>query len=387
LGDGSFVPGDDDGAIDLDFGDLNLLEMMAGHTHSGTGGDDDGGTEGGGAGVGGAMREADFSAIDGDLMRFAQDPVIKEALSSGVDLRLYAKSVDAELRGMEMASIADYVREADAIAVLFDQISHCEGVLSQMQSMLSGFQSSLSGISAEIHTLQEQSFSLSVQMANRKALVDKLRAFEERVSVPPALIQRITEGSVDEAWLVDLAALSDKLSYSAGAAAAAAAGGGGGGSSEDPLADLHVNPWDTPIGREALPAVERLREAAVYKLSGWFQSAVRELTKPNSNMAKVQEYVLLKFSKAMAFLSEHGRDVGRQVRQLYITEVGKLYADIFRRYHGELSRLLLPGAGKGDTLCEYAPADKLKAAIAVRAGGHVGRCNCLLTRLRAGATL
>jgi hypothetical protein len=42
----------------------------------------------------GAPEELDFDEIDSDLANFAQDGVIREALSRGVDLRSYARSVD-----------------------------------------------------------------------------------------------------------------------------------------------------------------------------------------------------------------------------------------------------------------------------------------------------
>ena len=83
--------------------------------------------------------------IDEDLSKFAQDEKIRDALARGVDLRLYARQVDAELRHLEMESIADYVGQADAVAGLFDQISHCEAVLGAMQGMLSTFQDNLGG--------------------------------------------------------------------------------------------------------------------------------------------------------------------------------------------------------------------------------------------------
>jgi hypothetical protein len=125
---------DDDGNVTFDFDDLNLAETMAGSPGKGDGG-----------GGGGAPEALDFAVIDEDLSKFAQDEKIRDALARGVDLRLYARQVDAELRHLEMESIADYVGQADAVAGLFDQISHCEAVLGAMQGMLSTFQDNLGG--------------------------------------------------------------------------------------------------------------------------------------------------------------------------------------------------------------------------------------------------
>lgn len=113
--------------------------------------------------------------------------------------------VDAELRGMETASVKDYVQEADSIAGLYGQIESCEAVLGEMQGLLAGFQvggggggrsrgvsvtcttllsppsppsqENLGGISAEIRQLQAQSLEMSVKMANRKRLAGKVMGF------------------------------------------------------------------------------------------------------------------------------------------------------------------------------------------------------------------
>ena len=81
-------------------------------------------------------------------------------------------------------------------------------------------------VSSEIRALQEQSLSLSVRMANRKALDAKLTTFLHKVSVPEALITRVVEGAIDESWMRDLDALAEKLTY-------AQSGGAGGGAHDD----------------------------------------------------------------------------------------------------------------------------------------------------------
>jgi hypothetical protein len=149
-------PPEDDGMLALDY--LDDLNMTEGHQRAEE------------------VAELDFDEIDNDLVsgaascmlrefpvgqhllhvqtKFAQDLVIRDALARGVDLRIYARQVDSELRGMETASIKDYVQESDAIAGLYEQIEACESVLGQMQGLLQGFQENLGGISTEIRTLQ-----------------------------------------------------------------------------------------------------------------------------------------------------------------------------------------------------------------------------------------
>ena len=240
-------------------------------------------------------------------------------------LLLLLLQVDAELRGMETASVKDYVQEADAIAALYGQVESCEAVLGEMQGLLAGFQArkeeeegclcvpspptrllsppppivrlqeNLGGISAEIRQLQAQSLEMSIKMANRKRLAGKVMGFlrkasdgggEEgrgegrcstprpcpplrrlQVAVPEPLIASITDAPLDDAWLRDLAALSDKLHFTSGqqkgrppptSSTAAEAGGAAAGAAAaaaeaDDLSDLSVDPFRTPAGKDALP--------------------------------------------------------------------------------------------------------------------------------------
>jgi hypothetical protein len=86
-----------EGDLDFDFQDLNLT--------TGAGG---AGGAASGRGVGDAEDGSlDFAALDADLARFERDELVRDALQKGVDLRIYSKQVDMELRQMEMLSIAD----------------------------------------------------------------------------------------------------------------------------------------------------------------------------------------------------------------------------------------------------------------------------------------
>lgn len=336
----------DDGALEFDFEGLNMMEST--------------GEEGGELGDD-SNDNLNFAAIDEDLQKFASDEVIREALSRGVDLRVYSRQVDAELRHMEMLSIEDYVKEADAIAELFEQIVSCESILNDMQAMLGSFQENLGGISEEIRSLQEQSLSLSVKMANRKSLAGKINTFLAKVSVPESLITRIVDGNVDEMWIKDLQALSEKIAFTTGGSLGEPSTGG-----DYSLSDLSISPLHTPVGRESLPQIDKLRMHASGKLRAFFARSIGELIKPKTNMAKQQEYILLRFAPAMAFLNDHGGEVGREVRSMYADQVGRSYAAIFKKYHEDLARLLLPLPARSDTIADYNPAARLASALSVR---------------------
>lgn len=118
---------------------------------------------------------------------------------------------------VELDSIQDYVAESDNLVALQVQIRGCDGILDKMESLLGGFQSDLGKISSEaraacsprardrlltaapvaqIKSLQEQSFTMSMKLRNRKAAEAQLGQFVEDISVPPKLISAIVDGEV-----------------------------------------------------------------------------------------------------------------------------------------------------------------------------------------------
>ena len=126
----------------------------------------------------------------------------------------------AAARQVELDSIQDYVAESDNLVALQVQIRGCDGILGKMESLLGGFQSDLGKISSEarrsggalrqsrprallrrgarrqIKTLQEQSFTMSIKLRNRKTAEAQLGQFVEDLSLPPKLISAIVDGEV-----------------------------------------------------------------------------------------------------------------------------------------------------------------------------------------------
>ena len=364
-----------EGDVSFDFEGLNMMATAA---------------EGGGGG-GGGDGALDFTAIDDDLARFSQDPVIRDALNRGVDLRSYSRQVDAELRAMEALSVADYVRESDSIAGLFSQIVSCEKVLTTMQSLLQGFQDNLGGISDEIRSLQEESLALSIKMQNRRNVSGKVKAFLAKVAVSEKLIERICDAPIDDAWLRDLRALSEKIEFCSGALrdrdardklATHAAGlvqpalppdEAGSAYALDSLAELAVNPLETPAGRDSVPQVEKLRIKAVARVRDFFLRGIADTVKVRGNMQKQQEHSLVKYAYAMAFLAEHGPEAAREVRGIYSDSMGRTYGDIFKRYADDMGKAVVPGPARTDLLGVFEGAGGAGAtaggAVAAAGGG------------------
>lgn len=74
-----------------------------------------------------------------------------------------------------------------------------------MEINLTSFQNDLAAVSAEIETLQARSTALSVRLENRKLVENGLGPVVEEISLSPAVVRKIVEGVIDEAWVRALA--------------------------------------------------------------------------------------------------------------------------------------------------------------------------------------
>ena len=101
------------------------------------------------------------------------DDSLNEVLKYGkeMDLREYSKEIEKELKIVSNKSISAYIKEAENIAKLHNQIGTCDDILENMESMLTNFQKVLNNISSEITILQKKSVSMSQQLTNRYYLI------------------------------------------------------------------------------------------------------------------------------------------------------------------------------------------------------------------------
>ncbi len=88
---------------------------------------------------------------------------------------------------------------------LHQSIRACDDVLNSVETNLTSFQDDLAAVSAEIETLQARSTALSVRLENRKVVENGLGPIVEEISVSPAVVKKIVDGVIDEAWVRALA--------------------------------------------------------------------------------------------------------------------------------------------------------------------------------------
>ena len=254
-------------------------------------------------------------------------PEVQAALTKGTDLRQYSAEIETALRSVERASIQDYLQESESLAGLHTQIRQCDGVLDGMESMLRGFQGDLANISAQIKYLQDESYSMNIKLRNRKAAETQLSSFIDNLVVPPQLVNNISEGEVNEAYLEYVLELNKKTSFARQEATSM-----------------------TSAAADIAPELEKLRRMSVHKIREFLLQRVATLKKKMTNIQILQQSVLLKYTGLYTFLMEQAPEGALEIKDTYTATMAGIYLRHFKGYLADLMRLRTEVATKGDLL-------------------------------------
>mmetsp|Transcript_8197 Transcript_8197/g.13240 ORF Transcript_8197/g.13240 Transcript_8197/m.13240 type:complete len:690 (+) Transcript_8197:98-2167(+) len=277
----------------------------------------------------------DLETIQEDLKRFQEDDVVQEALSKGVDLRSYSRQIDQDLQALQAASIPEYVLEAPATAELYNQISECDSVLESMETILKKFQEDLGGISDEIKNLQDESRTMSVKLKNRKMVEKQFCEVLEKLVVPDSLILGICQADVNDAYLVYVKQLAEKMQFVR---------------SQEPVQEGYVAPMEMAAVQEVEPQLEKLRLKAVAKVRTFLLNQIAALRKPNTNVQIMQQNVMLKYKYFVTFLNAHAPAVAEEVKSTYVDAMSRILYTLFKSYYASLSKIQLVGPVKEDVI-------------------------------------
>ena len=80
-----------------------------------------------------------------------------------------------------------------------------------MELYLSSFQADLGAVSAEIECLQNRSVRINTRLENRVSVESLLGPTVEEVSLSPEIVRRISEGPVDDQWVLALAEVEKRF--------------------------------------------------------------------------------------------------------------------------------------------------------------------------------
>uniref|UniRef100_A0A3Q3NFJ9 Vacuolar protein sorting-associated protein 52 homolog n=1 Tax=Mastacembelus armatus TaxID=205130 RepID=A0A3Q3NFJ9_9TELE len=256
--------------------------------------------------------------VDIHIQANLEDDLVKEALRTGVDLRQYSKQVEAELQRIEQASIKDYIKESQNIALLHNQITAV--VLSPLNNRLSGTKliccSDLSSISSEIQTLQQQSVSMNVRLKNRQAVRSHLSQLVDELVVPGAMISTILDSPVTEQeFLEQLHELNNKINFA-----------------------KELSFRETLACSDIQDIVDRLKLKAVSKIREFILQKIYSFRKPMTNY-QIPQNTLLKYRFFYQFLLANERTVAKEIRDEYVDTMSKIYYSYFKSYSGRLLKV------------------------------------------------
>lgn len=265
-------------------------------------------------------RIAELNDLHTEVLSELDDPIDNDIqddiLSSKLDLKLQKLEIEKQLKEVETACIADYMRESDNISDLYNRVTCCDQILERLETILCKFQADLGNICQEIISLHEQTVSLNMQLKNKQAVRSKLGQFIEDMTIPQPVIQHIMYTPASEKNFSDnLIILNQKIHFFKEQ------------DFKDALSCNDVN--QTLFG---------LKTKAIFKVREYVLRKIHDCKKYLSNY-QVPQNALLKNKFFYQFLLSHERDKAREVQTEYIETMSKVYYSYFKEYIYRLVKL------------------------------------------------
>lgn len=263
------------------------------------------------------------------------DILIDDIDFNGLSLEDFANAAHAEHREIEPhaasqnPSISDFEVEKDKFADLHQSILACDQVLQSVEAYLTSFQADLAAVSSEIEHLQHRSTALNTKLQTRQAVEKVLGPQVEAFILPPAVVRKLTEGVVDEAWVHALEEL-EKRSQAIKAKQRSGA--------------------DVKAAQDILPFLEDVAAKAVERNRDYVVAQIKALRSPNINAQVIQQNNLLRYKGVFAFLATRQPQLAEEIAQAYVHTMRWYYLSHFTRYKTALEKLSLYSIDASDTL-------------------------------------
>ena len=295
----------------LDLGEV--LERILGPLRKGDGGSTNG-VNGDGGKPAGLMGDIAFDGLS--LEEFANAE--QEPRRSARDARV-----------KDIPVIEDFEKERDKFEDLHKSILACDEVLKSVETYLTNFQADLANVSTEIETLQNRSTALNNKLQNRKAVEKVLGPEVETFAIPPVVVRKITEGTVDDGWVQALNEL-EKRSRAIDAKLK---------EGKDIKAAQDIRPF---IDEVSSKAVERIRDYVV--------AQIKALRSPSINAQVIQQNSFLRYKDVFSFLAKRQPELAEEISQAYIYTMRWYYSSHFSRYKAALEKLNLQTIDQNDAI-------------------------------------
>ncbi|PBP26165.1 Vps52/Sac2 family protein [Diplocarpon rosae] len=268
-------------------------------------------------------------------MNDSRDVVVDEFESEldfdGLSLRQIVSTqsshADEELSTSQTAE--EFEQDKAKFENLHQSIRACDDVLNSVEINLTSFQNDLAAVSAEIETLQARSTALSIRLENRKFVENGLGPIVEEISVSPAVVRKIAEGTIDEAWVRALAEV-EKRSKAMDL------------KSRENRNIKSINDLKPLLGNLIDKALERIRDFMV--------AQIKALRSPNINAQIIQQQHFIRYKDLYAFLHKHHPQLAEQIGQAYMNTMRWYFLNQFTRYLKALEKIKLHTIDKHDVL-------------------------------------
>ena len=214
---------------------------------------------------------------------------------------------------------------------LHRSIRACDELLSNVETNLTSFRNDLATVSADIESLQARSTALNIRLENRKAVEKGLGPVVEEISVSPAVVSKIAEGHIDDAWVKALAEVDKRSTMYKKSAA-----------NTETSTTKAVQDLGPLLDKLVLKAIERIRDFLV--------AQVKALRSPHINAQIIQQQNFLKFKDLFSFLHRHHDTLANEICLAYMNTMRWYYHNQFSRYEAALRKIKLHVLDKTDVL-------------------------------------
>ncbi|TVY29468.1 Vacuolar protein sorting-associated protein [Lachnellula hyalina] len=223
----------------------------------------------------------------------------------------------------------EFENDKDKFEDLHKSIRACDDVLNSVEINLTSFQNDLAAVSTEIETLQARSTALSVRLENRKVVENGLGPFVEEISVSPAVVRKIVDGSIDEAWVRALAEVEKRSK------------------AMDSKSKEHKNVKGVS---DLKPLLENLINKALERIRDFLVQQIKALRSPNINAQIIQQQHFIRYKDLYGFLHKHHPQLAEEIGQAYMNTMRWYFLNQFTRYQKALEKVKLHILDKHDVL-------------------------------------
>lgn len=283
----------------------------------------------------GPLKQGEDGAGDDDLVSVDHAAIAGGIQFGGLSLEEFVNGQSEELSNgneiavKERAVIEDFEKEKDKFEDLHRSILACDEVLKSVESYLTSFQAELASVSSEIETLQDRSTTLNNKLENRKAVEKVLGPEVEAFGIPPGVVRKIAEGSMDDQWIKSLQEL-ERRSKAINAKV--------------------TQGKDVKAAQDVQPFIQDLSSKAVERIRDYVVAQIKALRSPNINAQIIQQNSFLRYKDVFAFLAKQQQTLAEEISQAYSNTMRWYYLSNFTRYKTALDTLAIHAIDQTEVL-------------------------------------